>query len=347
MSSIGARISAGSGGDVFPGVIKIIYLRSKNSELGNVIRTPFLQALQPFARVLFSVLLIISSLFVFFLGGILLAMPLFDLSLPETMALLGNYANPEAISLLKYLQIIQEVGIFIVPPLLAACFFASKPLQYLKLTDFSPWQSWGLTILIMATSVPAISQLIELNEAMKLPGWLAGVEEWMQHTEDQAQQLTEIFLNINTLGGFLFNLLMIAVLPAIGEELLFRGLFQRLFHDWLGNIHVAIILAAFLFGAMHLQFYGILPRTILGLLFGYLFYWSGSLWIPIFAHFLNNAVAVSISYFERQGSISTSLQDFGNTDNLFLILSSVLLTLLFLYLFKYVSFLRTTKSTPD
>lgn len=328
-------------------MFKIVYLRSKISEIGNVIKTPFLQSLQPFARILFSLLLILSCLFVFFLGGILLAMPLFGISLSETMALLADYTNPQAITLLKYLQVVQEVGIFIVPPLLAAYFFASKPLQYLKLTDGSRWQIWGLTILIMAASVPAISQLIELNEAMTLPGWMAGMEEWMQQAEDQAQQLTEAFLEINTLGGFLFNLLMIAVLPAIGEELLFRGLFQRLFHDWLGNIHVAIILAAFLFGVMHLQFYGLLPRTVLGILFGYLFYWSGSLWVPVFAHFINNAVAVAVSYFERKGLISTSLQDFGTTDNLVVILSSLLLTLLFLYLFRHVGFPGTTRSSSD
>ncbi|MBN1200133.1 MAG: hypothetical protein JXA23_12330, partial [Bacteroidales bacterium] len=221
MSSIGARINAGCGRAIFPGMFKIVYLRSKISEIGNVIKTPFLQSLQPFARILFSLLLILSCLFVFFLGGILLAMPLFGISLSETMALLADYTNPQAITLLKYLQVVQEVGIFIVPPLLAAYFFASKPLQYLKLTDGSRWQIWGLTILIMAASVPAISQLIELNEAMTLPGWMAGMEEWMQQAEDQAQQLTEAFLEINTLGGFLFNLLMIAVLPAIGEELLF------------------------------------------------------------------------------------------------------------------------------
>jgi len=334
---MGARIRAGEGRAIFPGVIKIGYLRSKISELGNVTRTPYLQALHPFPRILFSALLIIGSLFVFFLVGIFLAMPLFGISFTQVMAFLVDYSDPGAIGLLKYLQIIQEVGIFIAPPLIAAFLFSSRPFTYLGLDRVSHVKMWGLTILIMVASVPAISQLIELNEAMKLPGWLAGMEEWMQKAEEQAQQLTEVFLKVDTVGGFLFNLLMIAILPAIGEELLFRGLFRRLFHEWWGNIHIAIFLAALLFGVMHLQFYGLLPRTLLGLLFGYLFYWSGSLWIPIFAHFLNNAVAVTVAFLERQGMIGTGMQDFGNTDNLFVNLSSVVVTLMLLYLFRRLS----------
>jgi len=310
-------------------------------------KTPLLHALRPFPRILFTVLLIISCLFIFFLAGILLAMPFFGLSLSGVLALLADYANPEAIPLLKYLQIIQEVGIFIVPPLLAAFMFSSNPLCYLKLTSYSRWETWVLATVVMVTSIPAISQLIELNEAMQLPGWLAGLEQWMQEAEEQAKKLTDAFLEVDTAGGFLLNLVMIAVLPAIGEELLFRGLFQRLFHEWLGNIHIAIILSGFIFGAMHLQFYGMLPRMMLGILFGYLFYWSGSLWLPIFAHFLNNGVAVTVSFLERQGLIETSLEDFGTTHNLFLIISSIILTALALYMYRKVSRQRDNGILPD
>jgi len=335
----------GCGRVVFPIVIKLIYIRGKNSEIGNAMKTPLLHALQPFPRILFSVLLIISCLLIFFLGGILLAIPFFNLSLSEILSLLSDYANPQAVSLLKYLQIIQEVGIFIVPPLLAAFLFATKPLQYLKLTHSPRWESWVLATIIMITSIPAISQLIILNEAMQLPSWLARMEEWMKNAEDQAKVLTEAFLEVDSTGGFLLNLLMIAILPAIGEELLFRGLFQRLFNEWFGNIHIAILLAGFLFGAMHLQFYGILPRAVLGILFGYLFYWSGSLWIPIFAHFLNNAVAVTVSFLERQGVIGISLEEFGNTDSLLLILSSFVVTAGALFLFRHLGFATNKRIT--
>ena len=308
-------------------------------------KIPWLHSLQPFPRILFTVLLIISCFFLFFVGGLLLAMPILGVTLDETMTLLADYTNPKAVSLLKYFQIIQEVGIFIVPPLLAGFLFAWKPFHFLKLQNFSRWQNWVLATVIMVASTPAINQLIELNEVMRFPEWLAGMEQWMQETEEQAVELTEAFLNVSTLGGFLLNLLMIAILPAIGEELLFRGLLQRLFHDWLGNIHIAIILAGLLFGAMHLQFYGILPRTVLGILFGYLFFWSGSLWIPIFTHFLNNAVAVTVSFLQKQGVIGTSLEEFGSTDSLFLILSSIVISALALYIFWVSTHTRNKQPT--
>ena len=119
---------------------------------------------------------------------------------------------------------------------------------------------------------------------------------------------------------------MIALLPALGEELMFRGVLQRLFHDWTKNIHVSIFLAALVFGLFHLQFYGLLPRVFLGMVLGYLFYWTGSLWVPIFVHFMNNASAVIAAYFESTGATSAKWEDFGSTDNIFLIIGSFLLT---------------------
>ena len=303
-------------------------------------KTPLLHALNPFSRIIFSILLVIICFLTLLVIGLLVAVPIFGVNLTETITLLSDFTNPKAIPLLKYFQIIQEFGIFILPPLLAALFFAIKPFHYLKLNNPSRWQAWILTIVIMVSTMPSINLLIELNEAMQLPEWLHGIETWMQEAETQAKDLTEAFLAIDSWGEFIFNVIMIAMLPAIGEELLFRGLLQRLFNDWFKNIHIAIVVAGFLFGAMHLQFYGILPRMALGVLFGYLFYWSGSLWLPIFAHFLNNGVAVTISFMEKQGWIGTRFQDFGSSDNIFITLSSIIITALAMYVFWYITYSR-------
>ena len=174
---------------------------------------------------------------------------------------------------------------------------------------------------------------------MKLPEFLWRIEDWMKETEDQAARLTESFLNVDSSGGLIINLIMIAIIPAIGEELFFRGLLQRLIAEWFKNAHIAIFLASFLFAAIHLQFYGFLPRMILGVLFGYLFYWTGSIWIPIFAHLLNNGSAVIISYLVNRGQVSSGYEDFGATENVFLITGSILFTAGLLYLVY-----RTTKA---
>ena len=122
------------------------------------------------------------------------------------------------------------------------------------------------------------------------------IPDWMFVFDNNAEKITKYFLKMNTLGDLFFNVLVIAIIPAIGEELFFRGYLQEKMTQWLGKPDVAIIITAILFSAIHMQFQGFLPRFALGLILGYLFYWSGSLWLPIIAHLLNNAMAVTFSY---------------------------------------------------
>ena len=186
-----------------------------------------------------------------------------------------------------------------------------------------------------------------MNEMMKLPVSLSGLEKWMKDTEEEAGRITDAFLEVSTTGGFLVNLMMIAIIPAIGEELFFRGILQRLFSEWFRNVHIAVFFTAFLFGAIHMQFYGLLPRVILGVMFGYFYVWTGSLWVPILAHFLNNGAAVIVSFLAGKGVIKTNYEDFGATDNVFLITGSILFTVFLLYLVKVFSDKKLLQSSKS
>jgi membrane protease YdiL (CAAX protease family) len=181
---------------------------------------------------------------------------------------------------------------------------------------------------------------------MKLPAAFAGMEQWMKQAEEQAGQITEKFLDVHSVGGFAVNMLMIAVIPAIGEELLFRGLFQRLLGEWFRNIHLAIFVAALLFAAVHLQFYGFFPRMMLGVMFGYLYLWTGTIWAPVFAHFLNNGAAVLISYLSNTGVVHADYENFGATDNVLLITGSVVFTGMLLYGIFAVSRRNSLETEP-
>jgi hypothetical protein len=218
-----------------------------------------------------------------------------------------------------------------VPAMLAGWFFEGHMTGYLKLDKTSRGTFYFITVILLVISMPALNWIISVNEMMKLPAALQGLEQWMKDTEDQAAQLTDAFLHTETIGGLCVNLLMIAIIPAMGEEMLFRGILQRLFGEWFRNIHVAIFVTAFIFAAVHLQFYGILPRMILGILFGYLFFWTGSLWIPIFAHFLNNGSAVIVSFLVSRNAVSQDYENFGSTSNVILITGSFILTGLLLF----------------
>jgi len=118
----------------------------------------------------------------------------------------------------------------------------------------------------------------------------------MEASEQKAMELTEAFLVMNSIGDLLINLFLIGLIPAIGEELLFRGVLQQLFTKWTGKVHLAIFISAFLFSAIHLQFFSFLPRFVLGIVLGYMFYWSKNLWLPILAHFTNNTLAIIFTY---------------------------------------------------
>jgi len=290
----------------------------------NTGKQPLLGSLTPFTRLLFAVLLAIACFTSFFLLGMLLAVPLFGVSLTGMLTSLSDFSDPKTLHLLEYFQIIQSFGLFILPPLLAGWFFEKNTLRYLTLDSPSRLPVYLLTLVLLFACLPFLNWMISLNESMQLPGFLSRIEDWMKTTEEEALRLTEAFMKMPTAGGFLFNLVLIALLPAIGEEFLFRGLAQRLFRDWLGNIHAAIFVSAFLFSAMHLQFYGFLPRMMLGVMFGYLFYWTGSLWVPVFAHFINNGAAVAFEWLGQKGILSGDYEDFGTTDNAMLITLSLL-----------------------
>ena len=196
-----------------------------------------------------------------------------------------QFTNQSEIDAVKFIQMFSAIGLFITPTLLYAylCDFDLK----LKL-NFNR-QTLMLAITIMILINPFIAFIYEWNLSFNIP-------DWMMVFDNNAEKITKYFLKMNTLGDLFFNLLVMAIIPAIGEELLFRGYLQQKMTKWLGKPHVAIIVTAFLFSAIHMQFQGFLPRFALGLVLGYLFYWSGSLWLPIIAHFLNNAIAVTFAY---------------------------------------------------
>ena len=136
----------------------------------------------------------------------------------------------------------------------------------------------------------------------------------MKGSEENATRITEALLNMNSPGDLFYNLLIIAVLPALGEEFLFRGILQKLFKEMTQNVHVAIIITAVIFSAIHMQFYGFLPRMMLGILFGYLLHWTGNLWVPVIAHFINNAAAVVFAYFAGKQELPFNQDTIGTME---------------------------------
>ena len=226
-----------------------------------------------------------------------------------------DYSNPNVIEGLKLFQLLSAVGLFIVPPFVYGIIVTRKPLNTLSLNKGSLPINWLIVLLLMIVSAPFMSWLVEINNQLILPDFLAPLEVWMKQSEQSAEQITKLFLTFNGLSSFFYVMLIIAIVPAVGEELLFRGVLQKIFEKSFKNYHVAIWVTAILFSALHMQFYGFLPRLLLGAIFGYVFYWSGSLWLPILGHFINNGSVVILSYFYPEMMNNTEITFFEGDIN--------------------------------
>jgi len=195
--------------------------------------------------------------------------------------------------------------------LVFAYFVGSDPLRYFQGKQWPAGHTLLVSAFIMLAAVPLVYYLSHVNQSLSLPESLKSIEDWMRQTEDAAEDMTKLLLEVTTLRGLMFNVFMIAIIPAIGEEFIFRGALQRIFHQWTGRVHVAVILSAILFSAMHMQFYGFLPRLLLGMLLGYMFVMTRNIWIPVFAHFFNNAAAVILYYMAHNKLINFELESIG------------------------------------
>jgi membrane protease YdiL (CAAX protease family) len=246
-----------------------------------------------FSKLLVLLLIVLISAVVLSVVSLLMALPFL-----ESFSVLNAGDNNLSIGAIKYFQIAQSFSVFIIPGLLAGYFFWGHPTRGLGLTG--PKASLiVLSSLIILACQPLAGYLGLFNSQMELPGFLEGLEAWMQQTEESANNLIFQFLDTGHPGQIAINILMITILPALGEEMLFRGSLQPIATQWLKNKHAAVWFTAFLFSAIHLQFFTFLPRFFLGLLLGYLMVWGKNLWYSVAGHFTNNLMALVVFYYYR------------------------------------------------
>jgi membrane protease YdiL (CAAX protease family) len=294
-------------------------------------RKPFFEHLAPYLKLIMLVVLILISLIFVSLLGTAIAIPLFGQDAIQNMSKLTDYSDPAVIAQLKYWQIISQVGLFLFPVIAFVLFTARKKSEYLYLKGRPSLLFLAVAMVIMLIGLPLINWLMELNMQLQLPASWSGIDHWMRQTEDDANKLTEAFLVTTSTSSFMVNLLMIAIIPAIGEELLFRGLVMRLFREWTKNVHVAIFISGAIFSFIHFQFLGFLPRFMMGVMFGYMLYWSGSIWVPMLAHFINNATAVIVGFVAATWFPELDFNTFGSSNNPLIIIASTLMVALILY----------------
>jgi membrane protease YdiL (CAAX protease family) len=247
-----------------------------------------------------------------------------------------NFSNPHEINALWILQIVSTTIPIFAAPVIYAWFIIKDPQDYIKPSFGFPLVLMVLVFCIMFISSPLIECLSNINQKMVLPEFLSGIQKWMEKSEDAAQKLTAVLLQMKTFGDMISNVLIIGLLTAIAEEFMFRGCIQTIFTRWTKNTHAAIWITAILFSAFHMEFFGFLPRMMLGVLFGYFVAWSGSIWTSVWAHFINNGTAVVVTYLYQHKTTTINPDDqhlFNNAGYIF----SLIIVLFLMYLYKDIA----------
>ena len=277
-------------------------------------------------------------LFIGYISAIFAAMLMTGLDFEElTLHLADPTAYPEMRAVMLVIQgIVSSCG-FIVAPLI---FYYTMVNGKLK-DDFFPKKSNFSSIIALAICVVFCfmvvnSLFIEWNANIELPAFLDGFEKWAKHMEDTLADQTKYLTRFDSTSYFLMAILVVAVIPGIGEELLFRGMLQNVFRRIVKNDHAAIWITAFLFSAIHFQFYGFLPRMLLGALFGYMYLWTGNLLVPMVAHFFNNAISLISLYIYQKGLTDFDIESSDALPGTYVALFAILFVTLLLYFKNFV-----------
>jgi membrane protease YdiL (CAAX protease family) len=207
--------------------------------------------------------------------------------------------DPAYLNAMRVMQLVATLFVFFIPAVITAMVLNKKPYRFLGFNFWFSRKQVIMTMLIMLAALPLVGALGELNKMIPLTKSLT---EKFQQLEDTYADQVKILANIKTPADFLLSLLVMAVAPAIFEETMFRGGLQNLLQKLMKNPWLAIGITSILFSAIHISFYGFLPRVALGVVLGLLFYYSGSIWLCILGHFFNNALVVTQIYvYQRQG----------------------------------------------
>ena len=237
---------------------------------------------------------------------------------------------PNGLTIVLLFQGLVHLLAFTIGPLLFLKFRQTDLNDYLSPKTFTPVGLLLLSGLLFLVIMPANSWMISYNATLDLPDFMSGFEQWAKAKEEAARILTQKLTKFESLPQFILGAIVVAAIPAIGEELVFRGILQPNLIAWTKNKHAGVWLAAIVFSAIHFQFYGFIPRMLLGALFGYLYLWSGRIWVPIFGHFVNNGFTVLMLYLYQR---KMSAIDFESTEALPItyILFSLVVTFALLY----------------
>lgn len=255
-----------------------------------------------------------------------------------TTFLFGKMTNVAAAYRIS--AVLQSILVFITPALAVAMLTTRFPASLLAV-DRLPSLKFTLTaIFTLVVSIPLMNIIINWNQNLTFPESMSGIVQTFKDLEAKSEDSINIMTSGNSAGILIVNIMIVGIFAGLGEELFFRGGLMRL----LGGVksigtHKAIWISAIIFSALHLQFFGFVPRMLLGVFFGYLLAWSGSLWLPILMHIINNSIIVTFDWINQTNGTDIDVNSIGtgsSTIDIIILTLSIVLTVFSLFmLYKF------------
>lgn len=290
----------------------------------------------PWTGLLFLILLMFAGVF-----GVSLLLGGIGLAIFGTLDFFTEVPNPSSpVSYYSYLFLgLSSAATFILPAYIFQRL--NKGERIFPKQNLTDWKTYALGILFLFAFAPCMSLISEWNANMSFPETWRGIEEWMRVKEDEMALLTESIVMTTAWDSLLLNIVVMAILPGIGEELFFRGALQQIGTRIFKNEYVAIWIVALVFSAIHVQFYGFFPRLLLGVFFGYLVVWTRNIWTAVIAHFVNNSMVVILAfYYATQGKSYAELME-GDSYSIIVYLGSLVFSIIIAFIFyQYTTKIR-------
>lgn len=241
----------------------------------------------------------------------------------------------QSVKITRMALTVQTAFFFIIPSLVFAFLSQSNTKEYLKVDESYNVNFLLLGICLIVVIQPLINFIGYYNQQIVLPESMSAIQAWMKENELAAEKTTGLLFLDKSMAGLILNLLIIAVVAGLGEELFFRGCLQQIIQKIVKNQHFAVWIAAIVFSAMHFQFYGFIPRVLLGAVLGYMFVWSGTIWIPVVVHTVNNVIGVVLAFVYYGTPQYEDLSVYSLEKNMWItILSLIFTVILIIFMYK-------------
>lgn len=288
-------------------------------------------------NVFYFLFCVIVGLFLAQFLALLALLPFHDFELAVLVEKINNPLGHPGIKMqMLCIQGISSFVAFVLVPLLFIIWKEKYWRSFLSTNSRNKYLLILPTMLLVVVSLPFVSYLVQWNESLVLPDFLSQFEIWAKQKEEFLKKITQVMTKLDSPFELIVGMVVIAMLPALGEELVFRGYLQNKFVQLFGSVHVAIWLSAFLFSAIHFQFYGFVPRMVLGAIFGYLYLFTGQFHLPVVAHFTNNGLMLVMIYLKNKAYIKYDIESEDNITLSLAALSFAMMTMILVLIMRQV-----------